>query len=332
MPSWYTQLLLFPAVAWLAERFRLDRGRRVAGLAVHVPASFVYGFLHLAIASWLSDYVFFREMPLGYAQNLKRLVSIYFVSLELAYYWAFVGIVYMVDYRRRYREGERAAAEMAIRTSRLESSLANARLEALRSQINPHFLFNTLNSVSVLAMKGDRHGVVRMLARLSDLLRMALESVEQTVTLADELAFLEPYLELEQVRFRDRLTVVRRVPPELLDAVVPSLLLQPLVENAIRHGIARRPGPGTVEIGARSSGATLVLEVRDTGPGPGGGAERGDGVGLANVRARLDQLHGGRASLDLARAAEGGAVARVVLPLELRRGQAAPERTGTRTA
>jgi sensor histidine kinase YesM len=182
-------------------------------------------------------------------------------------------------------------------------------------QLNPHFLFNTLNAISVLALKGDRQNVVRMLARLSDLLRLALENAEQVVPLSEELVFLQPYVEIEQVRFRDRLQVVQDIDPDTLDAEVPSLFLQPIVENAVRHGIAQRPGPGLIEIRARRAGDTLALEVLDTGPGFGDGPDlaRG-GVGLANARARLEQLYGRAQRLELLTAPSGGAMVRVVLP------------------
>ena len=346
VPSWYTLLLLLPPVLWLAHRFRLERGNFGRALAVHVPAGGVFALVHLALASWLADYVFYSDFSLAYLPNLQRLLGLYFV-LDLSYYWALVGGYYVFDYREKYREGERAAAELALRASRLEGSLARANLETLRMQLNPHFLFNTLNAVSVLAMKGERQNVVRMLARLSDLLRLALENAEQVVPLAEELAFLEPYLEIEQVRFRDRLRVEHEVPPEALEAEVPSLLLQPLVENAIRHGIARCTGPGYIEIRAVVAERRLILEVRDSGPGfadadrPAQYAEDagGHGVGIANTRARLEQLYGMDHTLELVNAPGGaGAIARVVIPFRTYRYEpgrsrdAEPDRTEARTA
>ncbi|MGH7507342.1 MAG: sensor histidine kinase, partial [Longimicrobiales bacterium] len=236
--------------------------------------------------------------------------------LDIVYYWTLVGVFYMYDYRNRYREQERTAAELALKASRLEGSLARANLETLRMQLNPHFLFNTLNAISVLALKGERQNVVRMLTRLSDLLRLALENADQVVPLAEELAFLEPYLEIEQVRFRDRLDVIQDVPAEVLDAEVPSLLLQPIVENAVRHGIARCTGPGTIEIRALTADGRLVIEVRDSGPGFAASAadSEGHGVGIANTRARLEQLYGPEHRLELVNGTRGGAIVRVVIP------------------
>lgn len=210
-------------MAWLANRFPLEPGRRGRAIAVHLGACVLFGIVHLAGASFLSDYVFYSGFPLSYWDNLKRLFTVYFVSIEVGYYWAFVGVTLAVDYRQKYREREREAAELALRASRLEASLARANLEALRMQLNPHFLFNTLNAVSVLAMKGERQTVVRMLARLSDLLRMAFENGAPVVPLAEELNLLEPYLEIERVRFRDRLQgfgVLDRIRDEFLPEIV----------------------------------------------------------------------------------------------------------------
>jgi sensor histidine kinase YesM len=338
MPSWFVLAILMPGVFWVADRFRLQRGNWRRGLAVHVPVSALFAIVALALASWLSDYVFHSDFPLGYLDNMRRLLGVYFI-LDVTYYWAMVGAFYAIDYQKKYSAHERAVAELALKTSRLEGSLARANLEALRMQLNPHFLFNTLNAISVLALKGERQNVVRMLTRLSDLLRLALENAHQVVTLEEDLAFLQPYLEIEQVRFRDRLQVVTDVPPETLDAEVPSLLLQPLVENAVRHGIAQRTAPGMIEIRAFTADGRLVLEVRDSGPGfPADHAAVGErtGVGLANTRARLEQLYGADYRLETVNAPGGGAIVRVVIPFRQYEGDrafdAAPFEPEARTA
>ena len=332
MPSWFVLLLLFPGVAWLASRFTFEPGRRGLSVAVHIAASIVFGIVNLGLASWLSDYVFYEGFPLGYIDNVKRLFTIYFISLELMYYWAFVGVTLAVDFRQKYRERERVAAELALKASRLEGSLARANLEALRMQLNPHFLFNTLNAVSVLAMKGERQTVVRMLAQLSDLLRMSFENSEPEVPLAEELALLEPYVEIEQVRFKDKLQVIRRIDPDTLEAAVPTLLLQPLVENAVRHGIAQRPGPGQVEIRAWRDGDHLTLTVRDTGPGFGARSNGRQGVGLANTRARLEQMYGEDHVFETGNGEDGGAVIRIRIPFRAHAGETAFLALESRTA
>jgi two-component system, LytTR family, sensor kinase len=316
MPSWISLAVFLPFVLLIAERFPLTRATWKRALAVHSASAVLFALAVLALGSWLSDYVLHDGFPLGYIQNLKRLLGLYFI-LDVGYYCTFVAGFWAVDYQRKYRLQERAASDLALKASRLEGSLARANLETLRMQLNPHFLFNTLNAISVLALKGERHNVVRMLTRLSDLLRLALENAQQLVPLAEELAFLEPYIEIEQVRFRDRLQFITDIPPETLDAEVPSLLLQPLVENAVRHGIARRTGAGTIEIRALAADGRLCLEVRDSGPGfPRGGADGIEraGVGLANTRARLEQLYGADHSFRLANAPGGGAVVSVEIP------------------
>lgn len=334
MPSWYVLAALMPGVLWISSRFRLEPGHWRLSLLVHVLGAISFAVFHMGLSSWLSDYVLDANgpMPWSFGVNLSRLLTIYFM-VEVVTYFALVGGYHAYEYSRRYRERENAAAQLELRASRLEGSLTRANLDSLRMQLNPHFLFNTLNAISVMALKGERHGVVRMLALLSDLLRLSLEQRQQIVPLRQELEFLDRYLEIEQVRFRDRLSVERDIDPDALAAEVPSLLLQPLVENAIRHGIARQPGPGTVRLEASIvRGEVLELRVLDTGVGlppdkrqagrksrdggqtvPAGNA--GTGVGLANTRARLEQLYGTRQDLQLKNRPGGGACVTVQLPL-----------------
>jgi sensor histidine kinase YesM len=318
MPSWYVLVLLLPIVLWTAHRFPLGRGGWRKAIPAHLLAASVFAVVAIALSSWISDYLINPDpWPFTFRQNMTRLLSLYFV-LDLTYYVAFVGLYYGVDFQRRYREKEKAASELALKASRLEGSLARANLESLRMQLNPHFLFNTLNAVSVLAMKGERHNVVRMLARLSDLLRLALENNEQVVPLSEELAFLRPYIEIEQVRFKDRLQVREDIDPEVLDAEVPSLFLQPFVENSVRHGIAQRPGPGFIDIRVQRRDDTLVIDITDTGPGfPVGGDSGRVGVGLANARARLEQLYGAAQRMELRNLPSGGASVHVEMPFRI---------------
>ena len=317
MPSWYVLLALVPGILWLARRFPFEPRRWHVALPVHLAAAVAFAFLHVTVSSWLSQDVLYpgANPEWSLRQALAPLLASYFV-LELVTYFAVVVAYNAFDYSRRYREREAHATQLALRTSRLEASLSSAKLESLRMQLNPHFLFNTLNAISVLAMKGERQGVVRMLMLLSDLLRLSLDNNQPVVSLRDELEILDRYLEIENVRFRDRLTLERDIEPSVLDAEVPSLLLQPLVENAIRHGISRTPGPGVVRIEAVSAGGFLELRVLDTGPGVGRLPSRdGTGVGLANTRERLEQLYGGQHALTLESRPEGGACATVRLPL-----------------
>jgi two-component system, LytTR family, sensor kinase len=315
MPSWYVLALLLPPTVWLAKRFRLDHGGwRSAALPVHLLASVAFTAVHLVVALWVSDYVLKPPPHLPFLQNMTRLLTMFFV-VDTLYYWALIGGYYAIDFGRRYREKERAASALALQTSRLETSLSRANLEALRMQLNPHFLFNTLNTISVLAMKGERNRVVRMINRLSDLLRLSLENNRQTMSLAEEVDFLQRYLEIEQVRFRDRLTVLMDVPEELLDAEVPSLILQPIVENAVVHGVSRQLEGGSIAIRARRQGARLLLTVVDSGPGfSEDERSNGTGVGLSNTAARLEQLYGTHHVLQQRNLIEGGALVSIEIP------------------
>jgi two-component system LytT family sensor kinase len=228
--------------------------------------------------------------------------------IDVLAYCGACGVIYGLEARRRLRAQEMAAA-------RLEAQLARAQLEALRVQLHPHFLFNTLNAISMMVRKGETDGAVRMLVGLSDLLRLALASVgKQEVPLRQELDFLERYLALQQVRFSDRLQVKMHISPEALDARVPSLVLQPLAENAVRHGLAPQNEAGTLEIGAERSGEDLILSVRDTGVGLPPEAERRGGVGLQNVRARLAVLYPDAHRFTLENHPGGGALATVSIP------------------
>jgi LytS/YehU family sensor histidine kinase len=229
------------------------------------------------------------------------------LPFDLLMYGVIVSVNHAIDYYRKYHE-------RTVHTLELEKHLAEARLQALLRQLKPHFLFNTLNGIASL-MHSDVHAADRMLVRLAELLRLTMSHPGQPLTrLRDEIAFIEKYLEIERIRFRDRLSVKIDVDPAALDAEVPSLILQPLVENAIRHGIEPHARPGRIEISVRREPGALVLIVRDNGAGePPGGFTR-EGIGLGNTRARLRELYGDRHSFLLANHPEGGLVVRLSLP------------------
>lgn len=224
---------------------------------------------------------------------------------QLFLYFAILAAGYAREYFLRNQERQREAVE-------LRAQLADARLEALRAQIHPHFLFNTLHAISAL-VDSDPAGVRRMIARLSELLRYTIDSRgEATVPLRDELAFLQRYIEIMEIRFQGRLQVSTKIDPAALDLLVPTLILQPIVENALEHGASRAAGESRIEIEARRDGDRLRLSVRDNGPGV---TESSNGIGLANTRARLNQLYGARASLALASLPGGGAIATITIPV-----------------
>jgi two-component system, LytTR family, sensor kinase len=293
------------AIFWLTRRFPLERGRVLRGIAVHLVAAVVIALARAGVMVVLGWYVPWVGRRIFIPQFWGT------SSQNLLFYALLLGIGHLVLYYRRYREREQAA-------ERLARGLTEARLQALKMQLQPHFLFNTLNAISAL-IPAEAKAARRMLAHLGDLLRSTLEHEEtQEVTLREELAFLQPYLEIEQARMGDRLTVSMNVAPETLDARVPHLILQPLVENAVRHGIATRIEPGRVEISA-SRGPDdrfLELEIRDDGRG----VDRDNevrtrrGVGLTNIRSRLEQLYGAEHRFRLVNRGEGGVLVQISVP------------------
>jgi two-component system, LytTR family, sensor kinase len=312
----YQWALVTLGIFWLTRRFPLERGRLLRHLTVHLAGALVLSMARVVAmveASRYVDWLGVRTLSLQFWRWFHH---------YLLYCLLLVGIAHAVLYYRRYRERERAA-------ERLAASLTEARLQALKMQLQPHFLFNTLNAISAL-IPAEAKPARRMVARLGDLLRNALEHEEtQEVTLREELAFLQPYLEIEQARLEDRLTVAVEVAPETLDARVPHLILQPLVENAIRHGIAPRIEPGRVEISATGGegDGVLHLRVRDDGPGMNRAdpARTRKGVGLANIQSRLAQLYDGEHRFELEDHPEGGMVVKISLPFRRGNGTARGE-------
>ena len=297
LSNFWLWMLLVPLIGWL--------GRQAAGAgwqrfcAVHVPAS-----LLVALAQMLAQLSIFwtlcgpGHMP---AHSLAGFVGMQFAynfHLALLTYWLILVVLRGLDSRRRLRD-ER------LRSVQLETQLAQSQLQALRMQLQPHFLFNTLNAISALALAEPLRARL-MIARLSDFLRMTLEQRHaQQVPLSREMEFLRCYLDIQQVRFQDRLSTRLDVADDTLHAAVPSMILQPLVENALRHGLLAKAEPGSLRVASHREGNLLHLRVDDDGLGlPPGGVN--EGVGLGNTRARLDVLFGTAATMELSRNAEGG--------------------------
>jgi len=301
----YAWALVTPAVLWIAARFPFARPRRTRAAVAHLAGGVIVVAMQLALFAVVAPFSGATSYAGTWLATFQRLIVSAFI-LDLPVYWIIVGAAEMVRLLRTSNERERRAL-------RLETQLAEARLLALQAQLQPHFLFNTLNSISVL-MREDVDAADRVLVRLSGLLRRALEgSSKHETPLRDEIAFLESYLEIEQTRFADRLSYRLDVAQDVLDARVPSLILQPLVENAIHHGIARRSSPGHVEITAQQRDGRMFLMVRDDGPGL--SAQSTHGVGLTNTRARLEQLYGTAQSFELASSEHGGTTVSLTLPL-----------------
>ena len=311
MPFWYLWALLAPVVFWLARRLPLEKTRLVSRGIAHLALALVLSSLHTAVIFqiiWASRYQLTDTVAeLSYLTLFMAYAS-YQLSSNLLAYCAIAGVAHALDYYRRYRERELA-------TTRLSAQLAQAQIRALRMQLNPHFLFNAMNSIAMLIRHQKRDEAVRTVAGLSDLLRYVLEDTrELEVPLRQELDFVERYLAIEQVRFRDRLEVRVDADQDTLDAQVPNLILQPLVENAIRHGIAKRTAATMVAVTAHRTDDMLVLAVVDDGPGLSGGNQMGNGVGISNTRARLAQLYSSQQKLELHNAPSQGVVATITLP------------------
>ena len=303
--DWYVFALLSIPALWLARRFSIGDARGLRNLAVHFAASALFSVAWMALRA-LVEVGLNRETEGAtfLAVFNRALVTTFFYNLLI--YWVIISVGYAFDFYRKLNERELRAAE-------LEKRLTEARLQALQMQLNPHFLFNTLHAISSL-MHQDVEAADKMLVRLSDLLRHALESTEtQEVTLREEIDFLKRYAEIEQTRFGDRLKIDMNIPPETFDALVPNLVLQPLLENAVRHGIEPHARAGRIEVQAQRDGEVLRLEVRDNGSGLANG-KIVEGVGLSNTRARLKQLYGERQTFELANASQGGVAVRVALP------------------
>ena len=338
-PFWLVWGLFAPVAVALAFRFPFERRGWLAGLAVHVVACGL-----LLVASRWADTTFspprpllsgvdgtvrarpaarpgeaperpvFRDGKRGRQEGAGRLRGLgrppwARVTIDILFYAMLVSAAQAVLWSRRAQERERRALAA-------EARFAEARLAALRMQINPHFLFNALNGIATL-IHLDPRAADTMLGHLGELLRASLDDANAgEVPLRRELEFVRRYLAIEQTRFGDRLRIEERISADTLDALVPAFILQPLVENAIKHGISTVRGPGMVTLVSRREGDSLCLEVLDTGPGPGATdtSKTGTGIGLANTRARLAQLYPGRHELVLRPRDDGGCLARIALP------------------
>lgn len=301
------------AIVALWRRFPVRRAAPGRSLAIHVTAMFLVALADAAVRVTISELVGV-EWPAHF--NVADMVTVYLVHgwlINIVLYWGIVAVQAGLEAQLRFRES-------ALERAQLEARLVEAHLDALKAQLQPHFLFNTLNAISVLVRKGDGVGATAMLDGLSALLRRSLASLRvEFGSLRDELDFLRRYVEIATVRFSDRLRVEIEASEASLDAQVPNLILQPLVENALEHGLSSRAGGGRVDIHARVVGDTLELSVADDGVGVSPSA--GDGVGLSHVRARLGQLYPGRHRFALTAGPAGGAVATIEIPFAR---QAAP--------
>lgn len=310
--DWVLWALLTPGIVWLARRFRIERGRVVRGVALHLVLGVVVALGELAGFTLAGE---LWQRALGITVELTRAQSFFLIVARwlppaMVVYWTIVAATHAVDHYRHARERDRTVSELRLQ-------LAQAELHALKMQLHPHFLYNTLNTIAALVRDGKRREAVEMVAGLGDLLRAALENAgEQLVPLREEVGLAQRYLEIERIRHGDRLDVRYGVAPESLDALVPNLLLQPLVENAVRHGLSQRPESHRIEIRSARTDGRLRLEVVDDGPGFDRDPllEEGEGVGIRTTLERLRHLYGSDFRFRAGDAPGGGARIEVEIP------------------
>ncbi|HYC32290.1 MAG TPA: histidine kinase [Gemmatimonadales bacterium] len=315
----YLWAALTPLIFRLAGRYTPERPRAVPRILLLLGVGVLTAVFVDLIVAWFRFNVFGvpRSRP-GGGGPLANVLRLWWFD-DFIVYLGVIAAGLAREYFHRYQARWRDTVRLQSQAAELHAQLAEARLSSLRTQLNPHFLFNTLNTVSALVER-DPRGVRRMIARLSELLRATLEGgSEAEIPLQRELDLLQRYLEILQIRFQGRLETSVESEPGLAEAMVPNLILQPLVENAIKHGVGRAEGCGRIDVRVRREGGDLVMTVRDSGAGGNGAglppAERGTGVGLRNTRARLEQLYGHRQRLALDPVPGGGMIATIAVPL-----------------
>jgi two-component system, LytTR family, sensor kinase len=312
----YIWAILTPIILWLGRRFPLERGNWLPQVIRHFFLSAGFSAFELALETVL--YLRLHLFPSS-SSGLRGAIGYALIRGfhgGVLNYWTVLGVQWGVVYYRRYRERSEDVLKVELRASELQSQLISAQLNALKTQLQPHFLFNTLNAITVLVRQQKTKDAEQMLGHLSDLLRVVLEDMSaQEVSLRRELDYLQLYLAIEQVRFQDRLRVQLLIDPVTQEALVPQMILQPIVENAVRHGIGRSSSAGRVLISASKIDDAVELRVEDDGPGLSSGESSNDrGIGLANTRARLQQLYGQDARLEIGNCEQRGVVVTMTIP------------------
>ena len=283
-------------------------------------ANLIFCLLIAVIHCYLYYYSAVLIDRIQFGSSMKTIGGIFqtYYRYNLLIYWVIMGFFLSVDYYRKYKKREQDAAELELKTSKLESQLVKAQLQSLKTQLQPHFLFNTLHTISGL-MNKDMKLAKKTIALLSDLLRISLDMKDrQVIRFKDELEFVNKYLEIQRTRFKDRLKIETEIQPETLDASVPTLILQPITENAITHGISPHKRPGILKIAALINAENLVLEIHDSGDGLRAKteAENSNGIGISNTKERLRQMYPGDHTFELADSPVGGLLVRIRLPFK----------------
>jgi sensor histidine kinase YesM len=316
----YGWAILFPLIHLFVKKFPFERQKWLRETIAYCVIGFLFIVAHTVIYAGLYEIIhgtFFRE------QNVLSRIQFLFLRnwvLDASTFGMILGLIFAYDYYHRFHEEQ-------IKSAELKSQLANSQLQTLKMQLHPHFLFNTLNSISALIHE-DARAADKMVARLGEFLRLTLDnSGEQEVPLRKEIDFLNRYLEIESIRFEDRLFVKKDIEPETLDACVPNLILQPIIENAIRHGISKQIETGVISISARRIGGRLLIRIEDNGPGLNSAVKATDngkgGIGLANTSARLLHLYGENHSLKISNAEPTGVQVTLEIPFKISKTESA---------
>ena len=322
LAKWNLWVLLAPPVLWLGRRTYLER--RPSRISVDALIGICFALLHSALLTFIQFFIIFRTDDLVFFLKYKYFVLIFDCLTGIIIYGLILVSGQALVYYKQAREGD-------LRSARLETQLAQAQLQALKMQLQPHFLFNALHSIS--SHLRDTETARRMIARLGDFLRLTLTNAgSQEVTLKQELEFLRCYLDIERTRFRERLSVEMEIEPETWDARLPNLILQPIIENAVKHGIASLSAPGRIDLRARRVNGSLQVQIQDNGRGLQSnngskalseGASNGckEGIGLRTTRARLEHLYKAAYRLDLNNVPEGGFLVTLEVPFKVDAGK-----------
>jgi sensor histidine kinase YesM len=307
LEDWYVYGILSLPVVWLARRFPPELGSRWITACIHLGAALVFSMVYIVARTLVGEVDSWIAGESASFADIFHPLLVRTFPFNLLVYGVILSVSHALDYYRKYHE-------RTVQTLELEKHLTEARLQALLHQLKPHFLFNTLNGIASL-MHTDVDAADRMLVRLSELLRitMAHTGAPET-TLREEVAFLERYLDIEKIRFRNRLEVLIAIDDDAIDAQVPSLILQPMVENAMRHGVEPHARIGRIELRGSRRDGNLVLTVSDNGTGIPEGSPKREGIGVANTRARLEELYGDRQKFELVNQPEGGLCVRITIP------------------
>ncbi|MFC1725667.1 sensor histidine kinase [candidate division KSB1 bacterium] len=308
-------LLVF-VIYIISRYFPFNEEKWKISLPVNLILCLIIAVVHCYLNYFASTFI--NNFRFGFSYTTVEGVFKTYYRYNLLIYWVIMGFFLSVDYYRKYKKREREAFELSLRTSKLESQLAKAQLQSLKTQLQPHFLFNTLHTVSGL-MNKDISLAKKTIALLSDLLRISLDMKDrQEIRFKEELEFVNKYLELQRTRFKDRLKIEMEIQPETLDASVPTLLLQPITENAVTHGISPHKKPGILKIVSKKIDENFIVEVHDSGDGIDSktDTENSNGIGISNTRERLKQLYAENHSFELTGSPMGGLLVRIKFPFK----------------